>query len=371
MSKLTDKLKKNKRLSDIIIKDAKSEDRYLSTNVLSLNLVFSGKLKGGIRLGSISTLAADSQMGKSLLGYNLLGTAFRQGMDCVVIDTENAFNYELAASLGVNLDEIAIFNTSKIPVIKQIYAQINEGLTKEESRNVFVLLDSWGPIVTEQVMDKAGEGSSAVDMSMPRFKNELANVINACSNTTFVINHVYESLQMYGEKFSIPGGKRLFFNSHAIGLATSAAKYKDNDGNILGKVITVGVKKGRGAKEFVKTKYLIRHDGGLDPYFGLLDDALEAGVVFKPKNGYYARTDFDVDKDTGEVSRQWKEAELYCSEFWIPLCKDPKFNQFLEEKFSFENTTLIASQENIDDMIEGKQALTTNTMQIIQDEDEE
>ena len=355
MSKLIDEMKKNKKLSDLIIKDV-VKDEWLSTNVMSVNLLFSGKIRGGIKKGKISVCAADSQQGKSLIGLNVLRSAYKAGLDCFVIDTEHAFNYSLAQELGINLDDIVVYDTAKIPEIKQIFGQINHGLTREESRNVFVLLDSWGPIVTAQVMDKAEEASSAVDMSMPKFKNELANVINACGNTVFVVNHVYASLQMYGEKFEIPGGKRLFFNADAIMLASSAAKYKDAEGSVLGKVITAGVKKGRSAKEFVKTHFLIRHDGGLDPFYGLLDEACDSGVVVKPKNGCYTRPDYDKDGKT------WKENELYCSAFWVPLYKDPAFNEFLEKKFAFEDSKLISATEDVFDMIDGKTELSTESL---------
>ena len=313
------------------------------------------ELEVGIKKGCISEICADSGWGKSMIGYSVLKSAYDSGMDCFIIDSENATNYDVLTSLGVKMEDVGVFNTNRIPEIKQILAKIGKGLTREESRNVFLLIDSWGPLVTEQVMEKAEEGSSAADMgSTARFKNELANVLLACNFTTLVLNHVYASLQMYGDKFEIPGGKRLFFNSDAIMLASSAAKEKDKDNNILGKIITASVKKGRGAKEFVKTKYLILHNGGISPYYGLLDEAVESGEVYKPKPGYYSRTNFDVDKETGEVTKMWKEDELYCKEFWIDIYKTENFRHFVEAKFAFEDQELINSSQNVMDMIDGK-----------------
>ena len=215
-------------------------------------------------------------------------------------------------------------------------------------------------LVTEQVMEKAEEASAAADMgSTARFKNELANVLLACNFTTLVLNHVYASLQMYGDAFAIPGGKRIFFNSDAIMLASSAAKDKDKEGNILGKIITAQVKKGRAAKEFVKTKYLILHNGGVSPYYGLLDEAVECGEVYKPKPGYYSRTNFDVDKTTGEPTKMWKEDELYNKDFWIPIYQTENFRHFVEAKFAFEDQELISSSENVLAMINSPSQTTT------------
>lgn len=354
-NKLIAKFKKEKAFADILAAD-NVVDEYLNTNCVPVNLLFSGKIMGGIKKGKMNTICADSGWGKSLIGLNVLRSAYKSDMSCVVIDTENAFNVELAQSLGIDTEDILIFKTSRIPEIKQIFARINHGLSRAESREIFVLLDSWGPIVEEQVMEKAEEASSAVNMSAAKFKNELANIINACGNTTMIVNHVYESLQMYGEKFAIPGGKRLFFNSDAIVLASSAAKAKDKEGNIYGKVITAGVKKGRAAKEFAKTKFLIEHSGGINPYFGLLDDAVESGVVIKPKAGRYTRPVYDTD------GREWKEEELYCAAFWMPIYQDENFNRFCEAKFAFAESSLIAANEDIASlMAQGSAAWTQAT----------
>ena len=369
--KIIEAIKKDKDLNKLVITPETMKNEWLNTNVISLNLVFGGKIRGGIKKGAITSMAADSQLGKSLIGYNLLQCAYRAGLACVVIDTEHSINLSLLKQLGIDLDKIVIYQTSKINELKQIFAKINHGKTREDAMNTFVLLVSWGPIVEVQVLDKAEEASSAVNMSGAKFKNELANIINACGNTTFVINHVYASLQQYGEKFNIPGGKRLFFNSDSIGLASSAAKYKDAQDNILGKVVTVGVKKGRGAKEFMKTKYLIRHDGGLDPFFGLLDEAMESGCVFKPKPGYYARTDYDVDKETGEVKKMWKESELYCAAFWVPLYRDQKFVDYCEDKFSFVNAKLISSSVDVMDLIDNATTFDDTSVPVVSAEDEE
>lgn len=369
-SKLIASLKKSKVLAELVASDL-VKDEFISTNCISVNLLLSGKIKGGIKKGKISQICADSGWGKSMIGLNVLKAAQQQGFDCIVIDTEKAFNRELAKSLGINVDDIVVFESSLVSELKQIIAIINDGLTRDEQRNVFILLDSWGPIVEQQVLDKAAEASTAVNMSGAKFKNELATVLSAYANTVLVLNHVYATLQQYGDAFAIPGGKKLYFLSDAIMMASSAAKAKDKDGAIYGKIITASVKKGRAAKEFAKTKFLIEHSGGINPYFGLLDDAVAAGVVFKPKPGRYSRTDFDVNKETGEVTRQWKEDELYCAKFWIPLYKDEKFNKYVEQKFAFEDEELIAATQDVLAMINGSEEIPEESKLVAKNDTDE
>ena len=369
-SKLVASLKKNKALAELVASEV-VKDEFVSTNCIPVNLLLSGKIKGGIKKGKISQICADSGWGKSMIGLNVLKAAQQQGFDCVVIDTEKAFNRDLAASLGINVDDIAIFESALVPELKQIVANINNDLSRAEQRNVFILLDSWGPIVEQQVLDKAAVASTAVNMSGAKFKNELATVLSCYANTVLVLNHVYATLQQYGDAFAIPGGKKLYFLSDAIMMASSAAKAKDKDGAIYGKIITASVKKGRAAKEFAKTKFLIEHSGGINPYYGLLDDSIEAGVVFKPKAGRYSRTDYDVDKTTGEVTRQWKEDELYCAKFWIPLYTDEKFNKYVEQKFAFADEELISATQDVLAMINCEAEIPDETKLVAESETEE
>ena len=369
-SKLVASLKKNKALAELVASEV-VKDEFVSTNCIPVNLLLSGKIKGGIKKGKISQICADSGWGKSMIGLNVLKAAQQQGFDCVVIDTEKAFNRDLASSLGINVDDIAIFESALVPELKQIVANINNDLSRAEQRNVFILLDSWGPIVEQQVLDKAAVASTAVNMSGAKFKNELATVLSCYANTVLVLNHVYATLQQYGDAFAIPGGKKLYFLSDAIMMASSAAKAKDKDGAIYGKIITASVKKGRAAKEFAKTKFLIEHSGGINPYYGLLDDSIEAGVVFKPKAGRYSRTDYDVDKTTGEVTRQWKEDELYCAKFWIPLYTDEKFNKYVEQKFAFADEELISATQDVLAMINCEAEIPDETKLVAESETEE
>lgn len=366
-NKLLAKMMKEKAFADMLRTEQKPIE-WLSTNCISVNLLLSGKIKGGIKKGSISMIAAGSGWGKSMIGYAVLKSAQDSGMNCFIVDTENSVNYDLLTKLGINMKEVGVFGpTNRIPKIKQFITKLMSGLTLDEARNTFLLFDSWGPIIEEQVIEKAEQASSAVNMSSAKFKNELANLLLSAGFTTLVMNHVYASLEMYGDPYKIPGGMRIIFNAENIMLGSSTKKEKDKDKNILGKVITAGVAKGRSAKEFVKTQYLILHAGGISPYYGLLDEAIDSGIVYKPKPGYYARIGYDVqvDKETGELGkpeRVWKESELYCAKFWIPLYKNETFRHYVEAKFAFEDQVLINASEDIMKLMEKEDAdLSENT----------
>lgn len=342
MSDIYKKLLKSKSLSEYVITE-KQKPEYISTNVLTLNLLFSGKVRGGVAKGTMNMFSADSSLGKSFVGLSILKEAQKMGMECVVIDSEKSFDHDWAESIGINTDpqQLPVIQVANIIDLKQVVSTIASGKTQAERKNTFVLFDSWGPLVSNVILKKAMDGSDTKDMSLPGWKNELANVMRETNMTFFVINHVYDNTGGFGDPLKVPGGKRLYFNCQNIVLATSKAKDKDSTGEINGALITAMTQKGRDALEKAKLKYRIKHDGGLDAWYGLLPDALEHGCVIKPKNGYYSRAHIEDDK-------KFRESQIYTSDFWVSIFQNTDFELYLDSKYRYSGTIDIAETSTLD-----------------------
>ena len=333
------KLSDMKEFKDFV--PVEREPEFISSDVATINLLFSGDPFGGIEKGVINMISADSSLGKSMIALKFLKNAQKKGMDCYVIDSEVAFNPKMAEEFGVDTseDKLTVFQTSNIIKIRQIVAKLAEGRTIDERRNTFIVLDSWGTLVSPVNLTKAEEGSETKDMSLSQWKNDLANILKAYGQTYIVVNHVMANTGGFGDPLAVPGGKRLYFNSQNVVLGMSKAKDKNTEGDIEGAIITAMAHKGRTVKEKVKLKFRIKHEGGLDPFYGLLDDAEEGGYVVKPKAGRYSRPCVPEDKC-------WKENELYCSEFWVPIFKETDFTEFLKKKYTYQG---VESKEGGDD----------------------
>ena len=336
-------LMKNKDLADKIVARGKNRE-FISTNVITMNLLFSGRVRGGIPKGKISQISADSSLGKSMFGLALLKEAQRKGMDCAVIDTERSWDWGLAEAFGINIEKLPVIQTGEIAKLKMAVSEMAEGKNREQRENTFVLFDSWGCLVSHVILNKAAKGSEARDMSLPFWKNELANVMAESDMTFFVINHVITNTGGFGDPLSVPGGKRLYFNSDGIVMCMGGAKDREGD-EITGKIVTATAKKGRKAVEFSKLKYRINHEGGLDMFYGLLDDALEHGCIIKPKNGYYTRPSVENDKN-------WRESDIYSSEFWIPIFKNTDFEKYLSNKYSFQGREMDIKRGSLEELFE-------------------
>ena len=63
---------------------------WISTGSTVLDLVISNREDGGIPVGKITTIAGESQSGKSLIATHILANTQKKGGIAIYIDTENA-----------------------------------------------------------------------------------------------------------------------------------------------------------------------------------------------------------------------------------------------------------------------------------------
>jgi RecA/RadA recombinase len=345
MSSIHDKFLKDKMLTEKVIDKNKTFD-YISTGVIVLNLLHSGKVRGGIRKGVIDQISADSSLGKSFIGLSILKNAQKMGMECIVLDTEKSFDYKWAENIGIKTDtkSLAVLQTSNITGLKKAIRICVDGKTRLERENTFVLFDSWGTLVSDVLIKKATDGSETKDMSLPVWKNELANHLKETDMTFYVVNHIYDNTGGFGDPLKVPGGKRIYFNSNSVVMCKGKSKDKKGD-EITGAIVKAFNHKGRGAIERVTNlSYRIKYDGGLDVFYGLLPDALEHGSVVKPKAGYYSRPHIKDDKPL-------PEKKIYTTDFWLTIFKDTDFESFLEHKYTFLDRKIDISDDDVIDML--------------------
>jgi RecA/RadA recombinase len=354
-SKLIAKLKANKAFEENII--SKNEPvEYLGCGIPVLEVLFSGMVNHGIKKGHMTEIAAPSTMGKSLIGLYYLASAYHSGMDCIVVSSEGAFNFTLAQRLGVNTDEIVVFESKFIHQINEFITNAQKGLTRKERHEVFLLFDSWGPIISlqrvEAIEKQTGKDAPTADMGQTAIKkNELAKLINASEFTSLIINHVYDSLEQYKDPKNIPGGCELYFNSDSIvlvctnGRAYRTKKTSTQKASKIGKIATAQIKKGRDGMEDRTCEYRILTNGGIDRWYGLVEDAIASGAAVEIKKGnqgtFLHRPDYDIDKETGELLREFRWTdddtdECNTQAFMEPLISDPKFLAYIEKQYMYD-----------------------------------
>ena len=327
------RLSKNKTIKDSVLEKTDELQDFINTGSLVLNILFSGRLSGGIAVGKISQIAAPSSLGKSFVGLKVAKNAQKKSKDWIVVyvDTEMAFDFDFADSVGIEQDRLLVIQSNQIEEVQQQVMALTKELSKDERKNVLMVIDSWGGLVTSKTVNDATTGNDAADFTTAKKKNTFAKLLTGMGMTIFVINQVYDSMNQY-DPLTIGGGRGLYFASSTIVLGTSKARAKDTASSteVTGALILATTKKSRFCKELTKLRYLIKYDGGIDPYYGILEDALEGGYVTKPTMGYYSRANVPDDK-------KWRERELNENpqEFWNTVLRDTDFPNYIERKYTF------------------------------------
>jgi len=346
---LAKKDKKIKEMMEVCYLDIKNEDTipdFISTNVMAINLLLSGRVDGGIPIGKMSMMSAPSMLGKTFIAMSAIKNAQKKGMQVMIIDTERAFSETMADSLGIDTspNKLYVFQESGIEDLITFILNIFEPMTKEERKNTFVVMDSWGTLITSKTIGDGLKGKDVLDMTEAKKKNKLANIILSTRGTWFIVNHVYDNIGGFGDALSIPGGRKIMFNCDCVLLGMTRAKDKEND-EIAGHIITARTHKSRYCKEMKKLKFRIKHSGGLDPYYGILADAIAGGYIVEGMAGKskgYRRAHIEGDKFV-------KESEIYNSAFWKPVFLETDIKKFFENEYTFDvSTDILKEQEDLD-----------------------
>lgn len=333
-----DKGEKDRLPMSVYVRDTDTEQKFISTGMIILDLGISAKVRGGIPKGKLTMIPGPSKMGKSMISMSLAKNAQKDGMSVVLIDTENSYSQGMAKGFGIDMDRFELFQgpgVNSIEAVKGILVTLSENIPINERENLLVIVDSWGAFVTMKTIKDAQTGNTANDMTEAKNLNNLANVLLCTGFTSVVTNHVYMNTGIvFGNPTKIRGGTRVYYLSSAVILGVSRSREKDKDNDVTGTVVSCQNEKGRFSKEYLKFEFRIKMSGGLDMFYGLLPFALESGIVEKTKAGVstvYVRT-CDPDQTT------FTEAEVYTPEFWKPIFKEPAFVNYIEDAFKYDGS---------------------------------
>jgi len=207
---MIDRLSKNKALKEsVFTKNQDAEIDFINTGALVLNVLFSGRLQGGIPVGKISSIAAPSSLGKSFVGMKIAKNAQKKGKDWIVIymDTEMAFDFDFADSIGIDLDRLLVIQNNHIEEVQKQIMAVTAEFSKEERKKVLIVVDSWGGLVTSKTVDDAKTGKDVTDMTVAKKKNTLSKLMTSLGVTIFVVNQVYDC-QVAGTMVKTDSGEK-------------------------------------------------------------------------------------------------------------------------------------------------------------------
>lgn len=191
-------------------------------------------LGGGVGRGRITLIYGNQSAGKTMLALQSIAEWQSRGLVCAFIDAEKAFDKNFAARLGVNIDELLVFNESSQRTVTDIFSKLLENDIDA------VVLDSISDIAPNQFINPDGtmkdsENTKQIGAHSKAIKS-LIDHIHYCNKDTAVIllsQTTTEIGQTYVKQIPHGGKKPLFASSQVIKLTSSATDAKQIKGQHL------------------------------------------------------------------------------------------------------------------------------------------
>lgn len=240
-------------------------------------------LGGGYPVGRMANIVGDRSSGKTLLAIEACLNFLNKFKDRHVfyIESEAAFDFDYAESLGMNLDS-KFFN-----FVDDVYTveDLHEYLVKivKNYLGSFVIIDSLDGLSDkaemERDLDKGSYGTSKARLLSEIFRRNMQD-ISKTNTTLMIVSQVRDNIGvMFGEKKTRSGGKALdHYASQILWLAEIGKIKKTIKGinKITGINVKARCKKNKVAKGFRECEFPIVFGYGIDDVLSMVEYLFKA-----------------------------------------------------------------------------------------------
>ena len=318
----------------------------VKTDVPIINIAFSGEVDGGLTSG-LTLIAGPSRSYKSLLSLVCARAYLDKYKDAVAVlyDSEGGMTPDYLRTQGIDPSRvlhvpIEHLEMLKFDIVKQL-KEINRG------DKVIFIIDSIGNTGSLKEIQDALDEKSVAEMQRAKIIKGLFRMVTpslvAKDIPCIAICHTYSTMELYSKQI-ISGGSGLIYSSNQ---AFIIGKSQEKDGtDLVGWNFTLNVEKSRFVREKSKLTFTVLYNSGIQKWSGLLDLALEANYITKPKQGWYAR----VDQTTGEVSgKNYRAADIVDNdEFWNTIFRETDFATWIKNKYSLGLVDMMQDKTPVD-----------------------
>lgn len=292
MSKFKNLLKNVPAMASVVSEKKSSAEfaGFIDSGSYTVNAALSGSLFGGFPDNKVSVLAGESTTGKTFFVLGVLANWMKMNPTGVVVyaDTESAVTDDMMRDRGIDTDRVIKLEPDTIEQFKvSVVALLDNYEADPEKYPLFAVLDSLGNLSSAKEMQDAKDQKDTRDMTKAGAIRGTFRVLRLKMSKLrvpmIVTNHVYTVVGAYVPTKEMSGGMGLKYISDGI-LFLSKSKERDSEKRVIGNTIKVTVAKSRLSVENSQVETKILYSGGLDRYAGLLDMALDSGLVKKVGN---------------------------------------------------------------------------------------
>ena len=330
---ILDKIKKNSSIKEsAILSKSKffTNKDMIPTSVPIINVALSGKLDGGLTPG-LTMWAGPSKHFKTAFSLLMAKSYLDKYPESALLFYDSEFGTPQSYFDSFGIDTERVLHTP-LTDIEQLKFDVMQQLTNlDREDKLIIIIDSIGNLASKKEVDDALEGKSVADMSRAKQVKSLFRMVTPHLTMKdipmIVVNHTYKEIGMF-PKDIVGGGTGSYYSADNIFIL---GRQQEKEGTeVVGYNFIINVEKSRYVKEKSKIPVSVSFDGGISRWSGLLDVALDSGLVVKPSNGWYSR----VDTSTGEIEeKKYRIKDTDTSEFWLPLLKSKKFQDFVTSKY--------------------------------------
>jgi len=337
---IIDRLKKTSTIDIANIMDESEvfgERQVIPTEVPIINLALSGTVKGGLTSG-VTQIAGPSKHFKTGLALLLMRSFQKAHKDGAILfyDSEFGSPPEYFKTFGIDPKRVMHTPITDVEQLKHdIMVQLKEAKRGDQ---LMIVIDSIGQLASMKEVDDALEGKSVADMTRAKAIKSLFRMITPHLRIKdiplVVINHTYKEIGMF-PKDIVGGGTGSYFAADTIWIV--GRQQEKVEGGIPGYNFILTAEKSRFVKEKSKFPVSVRYEMGIEPYSGLLENAIEAGFVEKPAPGWYLKK--------GAKTRV-READTKNLEFWKDILANGEFNEYLHKKYQVAYGDILDTEES-------------------------
>lgn len=339
------KLQKNSTIKETeILSESKffTKKDMIPTSIPVINVALSGRLDGGLTPG-LTMWAGPSKHFKTAFSLLMAKAYLDKYEDAALLfyDSEFGTPQSYFDSFGIDGDRVLHTPITDVEQLKfDIMQQMNQ---LQSGDKVIIIVDSIGNLASKKEVDDALDGKSVADMSRAKQIKSLFRMVTPHLTMKdipmIVVNHTYKEIGLF-PKDIVGGGTGSYYSADNIYIIGRRQEKEGKD--VIGYDFIINVEKSRHVREKSKIPVTVTHEGGLSKWSGLLEMAMNGGFVVKPSNGWYSR----VDDTTGEVEdKKFRAKETNSSDFWMPVLKSSKFQDYIKYTYSISHGAIISDEE--------------------------
>lgn len=276
---------------------------------------------GGLPRGRIIEIFGPEASGKTSLCLSIIAQAQKNGGSAALIDAEHALDPVWAQKMGVNLDDLLISQ----PDTGEQALEITETLIRSGAIDVIVI-DSVAALVPRaEIEGEMGDSMMGVQARlMSQALRKLTGAISKSKTVAIFTNQLREKIGvMFGNPEVTPGGRALKFYSSIRLDVRRIDNIKEGD-KVIGSRHRAKVVKNKVAPPFRIAEFDIMADEGISKEAGLLDVALELGLI--TKSGAFFRLGSKLIGQGRESAKVYftehkKETQSLEKEIWTKVKK--------------------------------------------------